>query len=502
MVRIGPFTDIHVGTHVVNLIFRDSKGNASTFTCNIEVRHEEKEKEEEDEPEDDQSIQNTQTQQQTAQNTNQQQTAQQTTKSPMEDEDEEEELDLIFENAERLINVKGDQDSVIGLKDYILAGESLVGVTAIGLQKFSRINVAQMTLSINGRKHAVPGGLYTVSLIVLKANGSVVTREFQLDIEGDEEDISSLFESMGRDEDEKDDRKHDHKDDDDRGHKKDGRDDNSEEKSDKEKDDSENEDSDEDKKDEEDDEDDEDSEGEKDSDDEERGSDDEGSDRDSEEDYDEDFDLEEEIENIKGVADQIDPEDLEDILRQQRVPDSVKQEYFNQVLSLKHDAMKAEMLAEQQAQARSEPPPLRLATPNVESTGDISFIFNSNMLGMQFLRSLDVELQSKGQVSELFADEEGPVGDGYRRRFRRRLNADTMNFDLSQVMAFELRRGDEDSARIEDLNFTVNVPKIDGDELKMKFEFEHPEKVSIGSIPDAIIAEVINADFFSQADGT
>ena len=119
------------------------------------------------------------------------------------------------------------------------------------------------------------------------------------------------------------------------------------------------------------------------------------------------------------------------------------------------------------------------------------------MLGMEFLRSLNVELQSEGQVSELFADEEGPVGDGYRRRFRRRLNADTMNFDLSEEMAFELRRGDEDSAQLEDLYFTVNVPKIDGDELKIKFEFEHPEKVSIGSLPDVIIAEVINADFFS-----
>ena len=73
---------------------------------------------------------------------------------------------------------------------------------------------------------------------------------------------------------------------------------------------------------------------------------------------------------------------------------------------------------------------------------------------------------------------------------------------MGEVIVFELRRGYEDSASVADLKFTVSVPKIDGDELKMKFKFEKPEKVSIGSAPDVIIAEIVNAEFFSQADGT
>ena len=65
------------------------------------------------------------------------------------------------------------------------------------------------------------------------------------------------------------------------------------------------------------------------------------------------------------------------------------------------------------------------------------------------------------------------------------------------MIAFELRRGDEDSAPAEFLNFKVIVKDLIGDELNMKFEFENPDKISIGSQPDAVIAEITNADFFS-----
>ena len=54
-------------------------------------------------------------------------------------------------------------------------------------------------------------------------------------------------------------------------------------------------------------------------------------------------------------------------------------------------------------------------------------------------------------------------------------------FDLSEVVAFELRRGDEDSAEAEYLTFNVNVETLASDELIMKLIFDHPEKVSIGS---------------------
>ena len=65
------------------------------------------------------------------------------------------------------------------------------------------------------------------------------------------------------------------------------------------------------------------------------------------------------------------------------------------------------------------------------------------------------------------------------------------------MIAFELRRGDEDSAPPNDLNFSVKVNDLVGSELSMKFEFEKPEKISIGSDQDVIIAEIVNADFFS-----
>ena len=70
-------------------------------------------------------------------------------------------------------------------------------------------------------------------------------------------------------------------------------------------------------------------------------------------------------------------------------------------------------------------------------------------------------------------------------------------FELAQIIAFELRRGGEDSAPVEYLNFDAVVKDLIGDELIMKFEFEHADKISIGSQSGVIIAEITNADFFS-----
>jgi len=67
-------------------------------------------------------------------------------------------------------------------------------------------------------------------------------------------------------------------------------------------------------------------------------------------------------------------------------------------------------------------------------------------------------------------------------------------------MLFELRRGDEDSAPAQDLNFFVSVDRRESDEMVMKVDFEHPEKVSIGTKPDLIIAEIADPYFFSRVD--
>ena len=44
-----------------------------------------------------------------------------------------------------------------------------------------------------------------------------------------------------------------------------------------------------------------------------------------------------------------------------------------------------------------------------------------------------------------------------------------MLFDMGQVMAFELRRGGEDSASPEYLQFSANVDRFVSDELVMNF---------------------------------
>lgn len=69
-------------------------------------------------------------------------------------------------------------------------------------------------------------------------------------------------------------------------------------------------------------------------------------------------------------------------------------------------------------------------------------------------------------------------------------------FDLSPYIEFELRRGEEDSAPVEVLEFTATVVEIKGDSVTFMLEFENPNKVSIGSNPDIIIMIIISTDFF------
>ena len=80
-----------------------------------------------------------------------------------------------------------------------------------------------------------------------------------------------------------------------------------------------------------------------------------------------------------------------------------------------------------------------MAAPKVNSEGKMGFVFNSKMLGMEFLRDLDVKLQSKGQVSDLYADEDGDVGDQISSNGLRRLNSASDGktiFDLSKFIDF------------------------------------------------------------------
>ena len=76
---------------------------------------------------------------------------------------------------------------------------------------------------------------------------------------------------------------------------------------------------------------------------------------------------------------------------------------------------------------------------------------------------LEVEIVTKGKVSNLFADDEGAISASElefiqisRRQRRQRLllaedEEDLVEFDLSDYLEFELRRGDEFAASPEEL---------------------------------------------------
>ena len=156
---------------------------------------------------------------------------------------------------------------------------------------------------------------------------------------------------------------------------------------------------------------------------------------------------------------------------------------------------------------------MRLAQPQINVYGQLKFIFNSDLLGLLFVEKMGVEMKTSGHISHLFADEKGPVKIMKKEQKvgmkeavmesegRRLVDEPEMIFNLNEVVAFELRRGDEDSADAEYLSFNVGVEKLVSDELVMKLDFDHPEKVSTGSQPDFVICEIRDAYFFSQVNG-
>ena len=67
-------------------------------------------------------------------------------------------------------------------------------------------------------------------------------------------------------------------------------------------------------------------------------------------------------------------------------------------------------------------------------------------------------------------------------------------------MAFELKRGAEDSAPPEQLQFSIFVNDLDNDSLYLQTEFENPTMVSIGSKKDVIEATILDISFFCSSD--
>ena len=110
-------------------------------------------------------------------------------------------------------------------------------------------------------------------------------------------------------------------------------------------------------------------------------------------------------------------------------------------------------------------------------TGSFSVLFDKGLAGLDFLKIIGVEVKTRGTISELWADSESPEeiddNNDTRQLKGRQLedSQDDTGFDLSQYIAFELRRGDEDSAEPELLDFEVFVDNLEGDKLFFKLKF-------------------------------
>ena len=69
-------------------------------------------------------------------------------------------------------------------------------------------------------------------------------------------------------------------------------------------------------------------------------------------------------------------------------------------------------------------------------------------------------------------------------------------------MKFELIRGAEDSAPIDEFGFTVAMLSLTEFELVLKFEFSFPLSMSIGKSPEIMRTTIINPNLFtSKATG-
>ena len=69
-------------------------------------------------------------------------------------------------------------------------------------------------------------------------------------------------------------------------------------------------------------------------------------------------------------------------------------------------------------------------------------------------------------------------------------------------MAFELRRGDEDSADPSQLGFDVLIDELADDKLYFKLRFENPTLVSQGLINDEVIGIILDETFFCSEDSS
>ena len=78
------------------------------------------------------------------------------------------------------------------------------------------------------------------------------------------------------------------------------------------------------------------------------------------------------------------------------------------MIQVKYDAL-AEQYAIPIEKGDMKPEPVYLAPKKVDNEGDFSLVFNADLLGLSYLKPSQVILETQGKVSQLFADEDGPI---------------------------------------------------------------------------------------------
>ena len=68
--------------------------------------------------------------------------------------------------------------------------------------------------------------------------------------------------------------------------------------------------------------------------------------------------------------------------------------------------------------------------------------------------------------------------------------------DLSRFMNFDLIRGANDSALVEDFDYAIQLNEFTARSMTLKFEFSDPLSISTGRTPDIFRAKIIEPNLF------
>ena len=73
-------------------------------------------------------------------------------------------------------------------------------------------------------------------------------------------------------------------------------------------------------------------------------------------------------------------------------------------------------------------------------------------------------------------------------------------FDLMEFLQFEIERGADNSAPVQNMTFSVNSTEVSGSNLHFKAIFDNPLEISKGSAKDVLIITSKNAAFFANVE--